>query len=153
MDHLAAAAKADPLAAEPWRQSAFLHFEQWRKSRDPAAFDRFETDIANMLERAPNSSAAWAAAGEWHREAFAEVARPEWIAKSSEAFRRAVELYPNNAIHRAQWAEVLLASGDREAFQREARLALHLDDLNPHPDKKLPQALRNRLEKELDGGP
>ena len=63
VEHLEAAAAADPLSAEPWRQLAAIHFQTWWQSPDEDTFRRFEQANAQALSRAPNSSVAWLAVG------------------------------------------------------------------------------------------
>ena len=68
-----------------------------------------------------------------------------------EATRTASRLYPTNAMLHARLAE---ASASVSMFQdaaTEAREALRLDGLTPHLNKKLPDAVRKRLEEELPG--
>ena len=48
-------------------------------------------------------------------------------------------------MYRAKLAEAYRAAGEPAAFRREAEAALRLDQLTPHPDKKLPAELRSRL--------
>jgi hypothetical protein len=60
--------------------------------------------------------------------------------------RIATLLYPSNASLHARLAE---ASAEISMFGdalKEAQEALRLDRLTPHPDKKLPEPIRTRLE-------
>ena len=115
---LEAAATADPLLAEPWRQLAEHYFDSWRQSPSDEAFQRFERANGIVLERIPNSAPAWLTAGDWYYQAsltagaagkkkFAEEA----LQKSVASFRQAVFLYPNGAIYRAKLAEACLFGG------------------------------------------
>jgi hypothetical protein len=66
-----------------------------------------------------------------------------------EATRTASRLYPTNASLHARLAE---ASAEVSMFAdaaAEAQEALRLDDLNPHLNKKLAPAIRQRLEAKL----
>ena len=144
VEHLEAAAAADPLAAEPWRQLAAIEFERWWQDPSDEAFRRLVQANNKALELAPNSAPTWLAAGDWYVQAFMKAGgqgkRPtgDAIAKAVEAYRHAVELYPNSAFYRAKLAEACRAAGDLSGFRREAEAALRLDGLTPHVDKKLP---------------
>jgi tetratricopeptide (TPR) repeat protein len=100
---------------------------------------------------APNAAPAWLAAGDWHFRASSKTDQhgrkvaADSMEKAVAAYRRAVQLYPNNAMYRARLAEACRASGDQREFRGEAEAALRLDDATPHTDKKLPADLRNRL--------
>jgi cytochrome c-type biogenesis protein CcmH/NrfG len=159
VEHLEAAAAADPLSAEPWRQLASVYFQTWRQSPDEETFRRFQQADSEALGRAPNSAVAWLAAGDWHAEAASKMDRnagklaAETLEQAAAAYRQAVSLYPNSAVYRAKLAETLLACGDKSAFRREAQLALQLDDATPHADRKLPAALRDRLSRGPGGSP
>ena len=153
--HLEAAAAADPLSAEPWRQLAAIEFEAWARQPDQAAFDRFTRAKKKALELAPNAADLWMTVGDWEFRAFSTEKRDGKTSASGaiqsaiEAYGRAVQLYPNSAVCHAKLAEAYLAAGDRSAFSREAEIALRLDRVTPHKDKKLPSELRARLRDEL----
>ena len=153
--HLEAAAAADPWAVEPWRRLAAVEFGAWRQSPNSETYDRFERAANNLTRLAPNSAATWAAVGDWYFQAASTTDRsgrrlvPGALKKAVEAYRRTVELYPNSALNRANLAEAYLAAGDVEAFRREAKVALRLDHITPHVDKKLPATLRAQLNHEL----
>ena len=61
------------------------------------------------------------------------------------ATRRAVRLYPTSAPLRVELAQANADLGMYKDAAGEARVALQLDDLMPHRDKKLPAATRDRL--------
>jgi O-antigen ligase len=142
---LGAAAAADPLAAEPWRQLATLSFADWRRDRKPETYQRFTQCMTTALGQAPHSAATWLAAGDRYLEIFVERGPAEALSPALEAYRRAVELYPNDARCHAKLALACQAAGDRAGLRREARTALRLDQLTPHEDKKLPAELREKL--------
>ncbi len=153
--HLEAAAAADPLDAEPWRRLAEIRFAAWRLRPDAERFALFVAARDKVLALAPNSSPDWLTAGDRALRAATRIGpenRPEAEALlrfSIAAYRRAVELYRNSPLHRAKLAEALLASGDSVNFRREAKFALWLDAITPHLNKKLPEALRELLQKNL----
>ena len=154
--HLEAAAAADLLSAEPWRQLASIEFETWARQPDEAAFRHFTHDIEKAVERAPHSADLWMTVGDWQYRAFSinhrrgkRLASEENVQAAIGAYSRAVQLYPNSAMCHARLAEAYLAAADRAAFGREAETALRLDRITPHKDKKLPLQLRARLSDEL----
>jgi tetratricopeptide (TPR) repeat protein len=149
LEDLEAAARADPLSAEPWRQLAGLTFQQWQRRPTQEKFQRFTQCMTTALERAPRAAAVWLAAGDRYLEAFDHDHRAADREQAMAAYQRAVELYPNNALYHAKFAAVLRQTGDRAGFRREADIALHLDNLNPHEEKKLPLEVR----KQLSAGP
>jgi len=159
VEHLAAAAVADPLAAEPWRQLAAVNFVAWWRQPDERAYRRFEQCSATALELAPNCAPAWLAAGDWYFRAYSKTDQPDRkIArdapdKAVDAYRHAVRLYPNSAVYHAKLAEAYRAAGNRSAFRQEADTALRLDEATPHLDKKLPAELRGRLSRGLNHMP
>jgi O-antigen ligase len=149
--HIEAAAAADPLSSEPWRQLAAIAIEDWCKRPQKVIFSRFLEAKDKALKLAPNSAGLWLAAGDWMSRAYSKAddrgnrLMPDAIRSTVESYRRAVQLYPNNAISRAKLAEACLAAGDRAAFRREAEIALQLDKITPHSDKKLPDPMRERF--------
>lgn len=159
IEHLEAAAAADPLASEPWRQLAAIEFERWWQQPSEEAFARFERANATAIRLAPNSAPAWLAAGDWYFRAFTKTdakgknVAPEAIREAISAYGKAVERYPNSALYRAKLGEASQAIGDREEFRRQAQAALELDDATPHIDKKLPADLRDRLLRALGSVP
>jgi cytochrome c-type biogenesis protein CcmH/NrfG len=127
VEHLAAAAAADPLSAEPWRQLAVIEFDAWWRAPSAESFRRFETANAQVLALAPNAAPAWLAAGDWYFRAYSKMAASEKrtsddaIQKALSAYRRAVRLYPNSELYRAKLAEASQAAGHRPALPRGAR--------------------------------
>jgi tetratricopeptide (TPR) repeat protein len=159
VEHLAAAAVADPLAAEPWRQLAAVNFEAWRQQPNERAYRRFEQCCVTALELAPNCAPAWLAAGDWYFRAYSKTDQPDQkiagdaLDKAVDAYRHAARLYPNSAVCHAKLAEAYRAAGDQSAFRQEAEIALRLDDATSHLDKKLPAELRSRLSRGLNHTP
>ena len=151
VEHLEAAAAADPLSAEPWKQLAATELEAWSRQPSEAAFDRFTQARDKALDLAPNSAVLWLTAGDWDAAAFSvKDDRGKRIAHTAlqsaiESYRHAVKLYPNSALCHAKLAEAHLAAGDRAAFRQEAEIALRLHEITPHVDKKLAPELRDRL--------
>ena len=67
-------------------------------------------------------------------------------AQTIRAYRRAIELYPNNGLYHARLAAACRAVGDEAGFRQEAAAALALDEQTPHADKKLPPDVRRQME-------
>jgi tetratricopeptide (TPR) repeat protein len=147
--HLLAAAKADPLAADPRHQLLAVASKRWREKKTPETLrqldrylDRYDQVLAEL---APNSSRAWLAAGELHEEVYSATGRRGDVDRAIEAYSRAVALYPNSGLCRARLALAHQAAGDLRNFRDQADWALRLDQQTPHADKKLPPELRRRL--------
>jgi O-antigen ligase len=158
IEHLEAAAAADPWAAEPWRQLAAVEFENWWQQPSEDVFARFQQADARVLKLTPNSASAWLASGDWRFHAYsrtdqrsAKVAAGV-IEEAVAAYRHAVQLYPNSALYRARLAEAYRVAGEQDSFRREAEMALRLDDATPHSNKKLPTSLHDHLVQGLGGG-
>lgn len=157
VEHLQAAAAADPWAAEPWRRLAAEAFDRWQREPDEATFECFRHAGDKALALAPNSASTWFTVGDWYLRASAKTDRegqpivPGASRDAVRAFREAVRLYPNSAVYRAALADALSAAGDEAGFRQEADAALRLDGLTPHSDKKLPENVRHRLVQSLAG--
>lgn len=145
-EHLEEAAAADPLSAEPWRQLADLTFNRWRQTQSVVDWNQFVLARDKMASLAPRSSLTWLAAGDWASQAGDAAEHVQYAVR---AYRRAAELYPNSALIHAKLAERLLKAGRRADFRVEAELALRLDGITPHEDKKLPADQRERLRRAL----
>ena len=149
IEHLEAAAAADPLAARPWQLLTAARFEAWRRAPDAERFAQFQQADAESLRLAPNSATAWAASGDWHSLSASELQgkqRRAELERAVAAYAQAVERYPTSALQRAKLALAYRQSGDLSAFRREAETALRLDAATPHADKKLPSDMRERLD-------
>jgi len=148
VEHLKDAAVADPLASTPTRELATHLLARWLQRPTPKAFADFETSIDTALDLAPNSAATWRLAGDLYRQAastgradVAERAAQEAVRKC----RKAVDLYPNDALTAASLARALRDAGEEAEFRKVAARALRLDELTPHEDKKLETPVRNEL--------
>ncbi|MFO0896761.1 MAG: O-antigen ligase family protein [Pirellulales bacterium] len=138
---LLAGAAADPRALEPWNGLAELRFQAWRAQPTADGWQRFEQAAARMLALDPHSAPGWSQVGIWRLAAY-RAGEASALAGTVEAFRRAVELFPNRALGHARLAWALSLAGDPEAAAQAAR-ALELDGLNPHAEQKL---ARQKLE-------
>jgi O-antigen ligase len=151
IEELKAAAAADPLSAEPWRQLAELTLQSWLRLPKASSFEDFQLYNRKMLQVAENSAPAFLASGDWHLAAFSkgtwtdERRRSAALTSAIQAYENAVRLYPNKALHHAKLALAFKAAGDLSHFREEADLALRLDDLSPHLESKLGE-LRQQLQ-------
>ena len=118
----------------------------WSQTGDEADYRNFERCNAKIVELAPNSPLAWWTVGGSYAEAFNESARHDSIDEAVKALRRAVELYPNSPQFRADLALAMLRAGDVAGFERQRKIALRLDRITPHSDKKIHEETRKALE-------
>ncbi len=144
-EHLQAAAVADPLWAQPWRQLASLSFDAWRRGRNLMDLRHFERYMATALELDAASSSTWQMSGDHYLEAYEYTERATDLQHAVAAFRQAVELYPADATLRGKLALVLRMAGKGQESAKEAQTAEKLDALTPHIDQKMPESLRRRL--------
>jgi hypothetical protein len=153
------AIRNDGYSARPWVNLASLYWIRW-KERGGKVEDPVWRQIPIVYDWAttpPRNPQAWTLHAEKARmiqnllnEVGAKLDPIESVkyrGKIVEATRRAARLYPTSAELHAKLAE---ASAGIHMFQdaaTEAAEALRLDRITPHPDKKLPESERRRLEK------
>jgi hypothetical protein len=141
------AAQADPLSAEPWSQIAELELARLKGNpHDPSTDARLIKATTKVLELRPHSSVAWRQVGRWFRECYLYTRHEKTAEAAAMALRRAVELYPNLAPLRGEYALALSAEGDRAGARRQAQIARRLDGLTAHVDKKLSPELSDELD-------
>jgi hypothetical protein len=143
--HLLAAAAADPLSAQPWKDLAALAMLRWQQEPSDAVYDLYEKCRQAAARLDPRSAPMWMRFGDDELAAYEKQPRRARLELAIQSYRRAVQLYPNSATCRAKLALACQRAGDREAFRRQRDRALELDRLTPHLDKKLPGELRQRL--------
>jgi O-antigen ligase len=159
VEWLNAAAKADPLAAEPWRRLMVAKFANYPHNLGRESLDHLHHTVNEFLRLNPNSASAWMTVGDWYSflaPSFSDTtedSKREIQVEALGAYRRAVDLYPNGAIQRAKLALALHQAGDWPAFRHEAKAALRLDEITPHEDKKLPPEVREQLTRLLQEKP
>jgi hypothetical protein len=151
------AGEADPWSVEPWKLLALRRLQDWKGT--PAAarrrqtlddFDRLMTE--HVLPFAPLSAAVWHDAGEGWLEAYREdPSEQSWAKRGLRYLSRAVALYPNSALLKVKLANAYLAAGDEKSARATASMALQLDDLTPHEDRKLAADWR-KLAKQIATG-
>jgi O-antigen ligase/tetratricopeptide (TPR) repeat protein len=153
--NLIRAANADPWATEPRKRLASLEYELWEKRYTGDALTDFERAAQRIVEQQPQSSAAWRQKGDWYWNIVLRIrdvseARKktqEYTKVALEAYQRAAELYPNHALTRAKLAQAWQESGKHAKASQEAAEALRLDAITPHTDQKLPETLRELMQK------
>lgn len=143
---LRAAAAADPLADEPWKGLAALAMNRWTHDSDARWLRLWQDAQAEILRRRPQSSAAWHQAADGFFEIYRQTHQAGDLASAIDHYRRAVELYPNQALARAHLAQALSVAGHTDEARREAAEALRLHRLTPHADQKLPEATLAEIE-------
>jgi hypothetical protein len=152
------AATEDRYSARPWLNLAVLYERQWMDAGARVA-DRRWMKIPIMYDKAaeiPRNPHAWAIHNERAikiHELLSVLASQldalqltEYRAKVVEATRTASRLNPINSDLHARLAH---ASADISMYAdsvSEANEALRLDRITPHEDRKLPDAVRRRLE-------
>ncbi|MDX1967735.1 MAG: O-antigen ligase family protein [Planctomycetaceae bacterium] len=146
------AAKADRWSPEPWRQQAELHFGQYAETQsgaDRAAhWDQAVAALREAQRRDPASPHLRQREGDYWLAKFQQDQSSEAGRKAAEAYRRAIELYPTNAMILAQWAQVSQSIGDTTIAREAAQAALQQDDLNHvlgHVERRLPVDTREKL--------
>jgi hypothetical protein len=152
---------ADQYSARPWLGLAYLAYEEWQARGSKPADLRWQRVpiLLKLAAAAPRNPNSWTL----HRdralvsrsllEALGDGLEPArrlmLQANAVEALRTATQLNPTSAILHAQLAEASAQIGVFADAATEAKQALRLDRLTPHADRKLPQALRRRLESQL----
>ncbi len=144
---LRAAAAADPMAADPWRDLAAFMLQAWEQTGSVQALEKFREADAAVVQREPNSATAWRTSGDWRLRVYERTGSPEDAERAVAAHERAVALYPGSGQHHARLALAYRAAGKMALFRQEAAEALRLDGITPHADKKLPDAIREELKR------
>jgi O-antigen ligase len=145
---LAKAAEADPLWAKPWKALTMMAMADWRKTLSPDSLAQFERAARMAGRRDPESSIFWNVLGNQYFEVYERIHSKYHLESAVDAYRRAIELYPNKAEYHGRLALALEQTGNRSGAQKEARKAIELDDIMPHQDKKL-EKFAPKLREEL----
>jgi len=156
------AIEADRYNARPWIELAHLHFLVWREHG--AKVDDKEsrwswTTIPYLYQMAatpPRSPSAWSLHSERARvihellKAVGSKLDPLELLRTRgeivKSTRMATRLHPTNAELHARLANDSANINMYQDAVDEANEALRLDRITPHPDKKLPEGVRNRIE-------
>ncbi len=162
--HYQAAIKTDHYDARPWvgyAEEEYLAW-RWRGARTADGRWRKVIDLLARATRAPRNPMNWGLhvrRAERIRAILHQIANDlkpvDDLTLRSELvrdYRTASLYYPSNARLHARLAEASTEISMGNDAINEAREALRLDDLNPHPDKKLTSEERDRLEAIVAGG-
>lgn len=153
------ATQADGYSLQPWIALAEYEYQAWLK-RGGRGADRtwpiiaWVLDQAAALPRNPDSPVVPGLRARFAEEFLRRADLPESEARfirqdQASALARLTDLDPTNASLHAEFARVLAALDQVPLADREAREALRLDRLTPHLDKKLPDPVREALERGL----
>jgi O-antigen ligase len=155
------ACREDVFSVSPWLGLADVEYRFWvsrgAKPEEPL-WKAAKLALKKALESPRNPSSLTVQS---RRAAFAQEMLARYGAKLPiadvielegllvESCRIGTRLYPTSAILHAELAEASADLRDITAAAEEANEALRLDRITPHADKKLPDAVRARLEQEL----
>jgi O-antigen ligase len=131
------AAAADPWASEPWRKLLDLRLRIWYENQTPQNWRRFEAAVERFLDLDKQSYAQYESAALSYASAAGASPSDERRERTVDLMKRAVELYPNGAMVRAQYAWYLHRAGRKEQAAEQAAEALRLDSLHNHSEHKL----------------
>ncbi|MDR3633791.1 MAG: O-antigen ligase family protein [Isosphaeraceae bacterium] len=158
---LMTACEADEYSPRPYLQLAAMELDAW-KARGGLPNDTMYLAVSIAMHKAvspPRNPNSWSlqrdcAAADRELLALLKGAlRPVQEIRirgdAVQAARKATLLYPTNANLRALLAETSAEIGKLDDAVTEGEEALRLDRLTPHEDKKLPGAVRERLERQL----
>lgn len=142
------ATEADPWSKDGPMLLAELYHGAWIHNTDATLETRqplleaFEESLNLAVRRAGHSFPLHYSAGNWFLDIYRQSNSPTHIVQAIDHYRRAVELYPNNAMHHAQLAWALHLAGMNEESIAQAKEALRLDALNPHSERRLEDRLK-----------
>jgi len=153
-----AAIEADRYYARPWVAWAALEARIWEERGAKVEDKRWKKIPILLLEgvsgsRSPNVWSLHSERANAMRRLLSQIGprlEPLEILRIRgdivKATRTATFLYPTNAELHARLAEASAEIGMLQDAVDEAKEALRLDQITPHPDKKLPDTERKRLE-------
>jgi hypothetical protein len=152
---------ADGYSSRPWLKSAEVHWKVWQEHGAKVQDLHWKTVpiLYQMAASFPRNRNSWALHSERARvirELLNELGTRlepveglRYRAKIVEATRTASRLNPTNAELHARLADASAAIDMYQDAVTEAEAALRLDQITPHPDKKLPAGLRKHLEAQI----
>ncbi len=148
----------DQYSARPWLNLASLYWMRW-KERGGRVEDPVWRKIPIVYDWSttpPRNPSAWSLHAEKARmiqnlmneigSKLDPIDAVKYRGKIVEATRRASRLYPTSAELHAKLADASAGIHMFKDAATEGVEALRLDRITPHPDKKLPDAVRRRLE-------
>jgi hypothetical protein len=145
------AAHSDPLSPEPHDRLADAYFAKWRAIPPGGATDYFakaRVAMAEAMTQDPGNPMRYRRLGEFYLAKF-ERSRDTADAKgAADAFQRAVDIYPTDAMLRSSSAMALSDAGQPAEAKSQAQRALELDEINHrwgHTDRYLSDSTLARL--------
>ncbi len=162
---LEAAAQADPLAVEPLLRRLAVLNAAWDRAGDrhhakeaPSANAPFgdlelgtlradlDRTAARLQRLSPNSDSVAFNIMLAYMRAAEVTGDGTALSRAEAAARRALELQPSQVLYRARLADILRRQGRSAEAARQAQAALRQDDAIRHPERKLPEGWRRRME-------
>lgn len=131
---------ADRFASQPWFHLAGVYHSRLLSTTTPEASElrsRFDEAIRQAERRNVRSFALQRQVGDWHLDLYRRFRDPGLLEIALQAYRRWTELYPNSNIAHAQLAWTHHLAGNQDDADRHAALALRLNSLTPHQERKL----------------
>ena len=129
--------RADPWNANSWKSEAHERVSNWLKTGSDDALEDFDLAVAHIQRLDSHSSQAQRQLGMWYLVARKREDRPRFRLRALNAFRRAADLYPGNAMAHAEFAWALHVVGQDLQAAKSATEALRLDRMNPHQELRL----------------
>jgi tetratricopeptide (TPR) repeat protein len=145
------AAHNDPLSPEPHDRLADAYFSRWQASPPGDSLDYFakaRAALAEATHQDPLNPSRYRRLGEFYSAKFARSQDPADAKAAAEAFGRAVDIYPTDAMLRSAYATALADAGNAADAKTQAEKALEQDDINHrcgHTDRYLPDDVLARL--------
>ncbi len=140
------AAEADQLNPKPWWALGTMTVRRMQSvAFKPEDLDQLTVYAKGFMARDPISSMACLQVGNWYWGIYETTQNEDALQRATEAYRQCVALYPNDAYRRAKLALALEAAQQPQDAAPHREAALELDQVTPHLDKKLPEALRAKL--------
>jgi tetratricopeptide (TPR) repeat protein len=131
------AARTDPYAAEPWMRLAAFHLSQLQSSETRTGLSEFEQAVREVIARRGGAHTTFRRLGDWRLDLYAVWNDASQLHEAIDAYRRAIDLYPNNSLAHAQLAWCLHLAGETNEAVSSADRALQLDRRNPHRERQL----------------
>ncbi len=131
---------ADRFASQPWFHLAGVYHHRLLLAATLDESDlrvRFEKALQQAQRRNVRSFALQRQVGDWHLDLYRRFRDPHLLQIAVQAYRKWTELYPNSNMAHAQLAWTYHLAGDQDRADRHATLALRLNAITPHKERKL----------------
>ena len=140
------AAESAPLSPEPWAYLAGHRQNECRQSQKNE--EQATRALEEAISRNPKSAPLHAQMGDWQFELYEKTEDIEYADRATQAYQKAVELYPTNARNLAKLTFVLAKMGKRQEAEEVALQTLRQDQTNRrfgHVDKVLDEKTLEKL--------